>query len=92
MTPAAAQAANLSPELAADLASARTALPRADANAIASAERQRPATSRLRMSRGTRQRYGIVYQVPGSRKRHSVSPPATCFSIGHAERPMPSSK
>ena len=42
--------------------------------------------------RGTRQRYGIVYQVPGSRKRHSVSPPATCCSIGHAERPMPSSK
>ena len=34
----------------------------------------------------------IVYQVPGSRKRHSVSPPATCFSIGQVERPMPSSK
>ena len=47
---------------------------RTDANASRVAETQRPATSRLSIRSGTRQRYGTVYQTPSSRKRHSRAP------------------
>ena len=47
---------------------------RTDANASRVAERQRPATARLSIRSGSRQRYGTVYQSPSSRKRHSRAP------------------